>query len=210
MPTLVLWLSGNWNWVEGWTFGVWLSAVMTATLLWLYYEDPALLAERLRMPGTGGESRFDLAILIGVKVATIAWIILAPLDVGFGWTLRLLIWSEVCGAVLYFVGSFFFFRAFTDNLYLSQLVRIQAKRGQHVIDTGVYGVVRHPMCLGASLFFVGGTLLLGSVWGLLVAPATVLLLALRIFGWEKLLAHDLADYQAYCERVRYRFVPRVW
>jgi protein-S-isoprenylcysteine O-methyltransferase Ste14 len=164
LPTLVLWLSGNWNWVEGWTFGVWFSAVMTATLLWLYYKDPALLAERLRRPGTASEARSDLAILMGVKVARIAWIILPPLDVRFGWTLRLRIWSEVCGTVLYFVGSFFLFRAFTDNPYLSQLVRIEAERGQHVIDTGVYGVVRHPMYLGASLFFVGGALLLGSVW----------------------------------------------
>src|ERR1035441_4985623 len=91
----------------------------------------------------------------------------------------------------------FLFRSFTDNPFLSQLVRIQSERGQHVIDTGVYGLVRHPMYLGADLMFVGGALLLGSAVGLLVGLGLVLLLVLRIFGEEKLLASDLEGYQGY-------------
>ena len=102
------------------------------------------------------------------------------------------------------------FRAFIDNTYLSQLVRIQTERGQHVIDTGVYGFVRHPMYLGATLWFVGGALLLGSVCGLLVGLALVGLLIVRIFVEEKLLTHDLEGYQAYREKVRYRLMPHVW
>ena len=102
------------------------------------------------------------------------------------------------------------FRAFTDNTYASQLVRIQTERGQHVVDTGVYGFVRHPMYLGGSLMFVGGPLLLGSVCGLLVGLATVRLLILRIFGEEKLLASDLEGYKEYLQKVRYRLLPHVW
>ena len=210
VATLLLWLSGDWRWVEGWIFGVWLVSFIAAIFLWLHYKDPTLLAERMRMPGSGGESRSDMAILIGVKVGWIAWIVLSPLDVRFGWMPRLPLWSEVCGGILLLGGSFFMFRAFTDNTYLSQLVRIQTERGQHVIDTGVYGFVRHPMYLGASLVFVGGALLLGSVCGLLVALAEVLLLVLRIFGEEKLLARDLEGYQECLEKVRYRLVPHVW
>ena len=208
LPALVLWLSGNWRWVEGWLFGVWFSTVLGATLLWLCLKDPALLAERFRRPGTGGQSRSDLVILVGVKVSAIAWIILPPLDVRFHWTLRLPLWSEAIGAVLFLIGSFFLFRAVTDNPYLSQLVRIQAERGQRVIDTGVYGVVRHPMYLGGSLLH-GRLLLLGSIGGLLMALAGALLPVLRILGEEKLLAHDLAGYRAHRERVRCRLVPRV-
>jgi protein-S-isoprenylcysteine O-methyltransferase Ste14 len=210
VATLLLWLSGDWRWVEGWIFGVWLVSFIAATFLWLHYKDPGLLAERMRMPGSGGESRADMAILIGVKVGWIAWIVLSPLDVRFGWMPRLPLWSEVCGGILLLGGSFFMFRAFTDNTYLSQLVRIQTERGQHVIDTGVYGFVRHPMYLGASLVFVGGALLLGSVCGLLVGLANVGLLILRIFGEEKLLARDLEGYRAYREKVRYRLIPHVW
>ncbi len=208
--TLLLWLSGDWQWVEGWIFGVWWGSFIAATFLWLHYKDPALLAERMRMPGSGGESRADMAILIGVKVGVIAWVVLSPLDVRFGWMPRLPRWSEVCGGILLLGGSFFMFRAFTDNTYLSQLVRIQTERGQHVIDTGVYGFVRHPMYLGATLWFVGGALLLGSVCGLLVGLANVGLLILRIFGEEKLLTRDLEGYKEYLQKVRYRLVPHVW
>src|SRR5271166_3009363 len=162
------------------------------------------------MPGTGGESRSDVAIIIGLKVCWLASFVVPPLDVRFGWTPRLPLWSEVCGGILLLGGSFPFFRAFTDNTFASQLVRIQTERGQHVINTGVYGFVRHPMYLGATLVFIGGALLLGSVYGLLAALAIVGMLVVRIFVEEKLLASDLEGYKEYLQKVRYRLVPHVW
>jgi len=210
LTTLMLWLSGDWHWVEGWIFGACWGALIAAYFLWLHYKDPALFAERLRMPGSGGESRADLVILLAVKVGFLAWLVLSPLDVRFGWMPRLPLWSEVCGGILLLGGSFFMLRALADNTFASQLVRIQTERGQRVIDTGVYGFVRHPMYLGGSLVFVGGALLLGSVCGLLIALAMVGLLILRIFGEEKLLADDLEGYRAYIQKVHYRLVPHVW
>jgi protein-S-isoprenylcysteine O-methyltransferase Ste14 len=97
-----------------------------------------------------------------------------------------------------------------DNTFASQLVRIQTERGQHVINAGVYGFVRHPMYLGASLVFIGGALLLGSISGLLAGLAIVGLMVVRIFGEEKLLARDLEGYKEYLQKVRYRLVPHVW
>jgi protein-S-isoprenylcysteine O-methyltransferase Ste14 len=207
---LLLWLSGDWRWVEGWIFGVWWVSFFAAMLLWLRSRDPALYAERFRMPGSGGESRSDLAILIGIKVCGLALIVVPPLDVRFGWTPRLPLWCEVGGGILLLGGTFPFFRAFTDNTFASPLVRIQTERGQHVIDTGIYGFVRHPMYLGASLVFIGGALLLGSISGLLLALAMVGVLVVRIFVEEKLLARDLEGYKEYLQKVRYRLVPRVW
>lgn len=210
LTTLLLWLSGHWRWVEGWMFGACWGGLIAAYFLWLHYKDPALFAERLRMPGSGGESRADMAILLGVKVSFLAWFVLSPLDVRFGWMPRLPLWSEVCGGILLLGGSFFMLRALADNTFASQLVRIQTERGQYVIDTGVYEFVRHPMYLGGSLVFVGGALLLGSVCGLLIALAMVGLLILRIFGEEQLLTHELEGYRAYTQKVRYRLVPHVW
>ena len=207
---LLLWLSGNWRWVEGWIFGVCWASLVVAVFLQLCFKDPALLAERMRMPGSGGESRADMAILIAIKLGFIAWIILSPLDHRFGWMPRLPLWSELCGGVLFLAGSFFMFRALADNTFASQLVRIQAERQQHVIETGVYSFVRHPMYFGGSLVFVGGALLLGSVSGLLVALAEVFLFVLRIFGEENLLVRDLEGYQGYREKVRYRLIPHIW
>ena len=108
------------------------------------------------------------------------------------------------------MGCVPFVRAFTDNTYASQLVRIQTERDQRVIETGVYGFVRHPMYLGGSLTFIGGELLLGSVSGLLLSLVMIGILVVRIFVEENLLIRDLEGYQAYREKVRYRLVPRVW
>jgi len=207
---LLLWLSGDWRWVEGWIFGVWWVSLCAGYLLWLRHRDPALLAERMRMPGSGGESRADLAIFIGVKADFLAWLVVPRLDVRFGWTPRLPLWCEVCGGILALGGSFFMFRGLTDNTFASQLVRIQTERGQHVIDTGMYGFVRHPMYLGGSLTFIGGALLLGSISGLLLGLAMVGLIVVRIFIEEKLLARDLEGYKKYLQKVRYRLVPHVW
>ncbi len=126
---LPLWLSGDWRWVEGWIFCIWWASFMLASVLWLRYRDPALLAERMRMPGSGGEARSDVAILIAVKLCSMAWMVVPPLDVRFNWTPRLPLWSEACGGILLLVGTFFMFRALTDNTFASQLVRIQTERG---------------------------------------------------------------------------------
>jgi len=207
---LLLGLSGNWRWVEGWIFGVWWVCLAATVLVWLLYRDPALLAERMRMPGTGGESRSDLAILAGIKVCFLALIVVPALDARYGWTPRLPLWWEVCGGILLLGGSVPFVRAFTDNTYASQLVRIQTERGQRVIDTGVYGFVRHPMYLGGGLMFIGGALLLGSISGLLLSLVMFGLLVVRIFIEESLLARHLEGYKEYLQMVRYRLVPRVW
>ncbi len=89
-------------------------------------------------------------------------------------------------------------------------MRLQTERKQRVVSTGVYAFVRHPMYLGASLMFVGGPLLLGSAWGVLVGLGLVLLVVLRIGVEEKLLARELEGYEAYRDKVRYRLVPGVW
>jgi protein-S-isoprenylcysteine O-methyltransferase Ste14 len=103
-----------------------------------------------------------------------------------------------------------FLRSFTDNPFLSPLVRIQSDRKQSVVSTGVYGFVRHPMYLGATLMFLGAPLLLGSIAGLLVGAILSLLLAGRIAGEEKLLVSELAGYDEYRKKVRYRLLPFIW
>jgi len=210
-PALQLWLSGDWRWVEGWIFGLWFVALCAASIGWLYRNDPTLLAERYRWPGSGGQSLADQVIVYGLLFGFVAWIAIPPLDARrFHWTPPLPAWCEAVGVGLLLGGAFFLFRSFTDNPFLSPLVRIQGERGQRLVSTGVYGTVRHPMYLGASLMFLGGPLLLGSGWGLLLGLGLVLLLMVRIVGEEKLLARELEGYEAYRREVRYRLVPRIW
>src|SRR5262249_28034836 len=149
----------------------------------------------------GGQSRRDAIIVGGLALGFIAWIVVPPLDARrFGWTPPLPRWLTLAGGLQLLGATFFFFRSFTDNPFLSPLVRIQAQRRQHVVSSGVYGMVRHPMYLGATMMFLGGPLLLGSGYGLLVGLGLTLLLVVRIRGEEALLARELEGYEAYRQR----------
>lgn len=94
------------------------------------------------------------------------------------------------------------------NHYASRVVEIQ--EGQRLADTGVYGVVRHPMYLGAMLIYLGSPLVLGSLAGLPFALAFPFLLAMRIRNEEAMLCRDLEGYAGYRERVRWKLVPFIW
>ena len=210
-PALVLFLAGDWTWPEGWIFGGWFVAVGASTVAWLSRRDPGLLAERYRLPGTGGQSRRDRIIVYVLTVGFIIWIALMPLDARrFHWTPRLPLAVELVGDALLGLSWVLLFRSFADNTFGSALVRVQSERGHRVVSTGVYGWVRHPMYLGATLMFVGGPLVTGAISALVVGLALAVLLAVRSLDEEALLARELPGYAEYRRRVRYRLVPFVW
>lgn len=97
-----------------------------------------------------------------------------------------------------------------DNTYLSPLVRIQKERGQKLISTGVYGFVRHPLYLGAIIFFLGGPLVMGSMYGLIIGVLLSLSMILRTIGEEKMLVEELEGYVEYKKKVKYRLIPHIW
>jgi len=204
-PALLFIFSGNFYWTEGWVFSLWFLLLCYATILYLYRKDPALLEERYRQPGTGNQEGWDRFVVYGLLSGFITWIVIMPLDAQrFGWSPVFPAWVKVPG-IAGLAGSFFlFFRSYTDNTFLSPLVRIQQDRRQHVVSTGVYGFVRHPMYLGGILMFVSAPLLLGSVFGILAGLALTILLMARIRGEERLLVRDLHGYQEYTQIVRYR------
>jgi protein-S-isoprenylcysteine O-methyltransferase Ste14 len=210
-PTLIFVLAGDGRWVEGWLFAAWFLGLSATVIVWLYRKDPALLAERYRRPGSGGQKGRDRAVVYALMVGFAAWTVWMPLDARrFGWTAPLPVGLKVAGGTLLAVSAFLLFRAFHDNTFLSALVRIQTERKQRVVSSGVYGFVRHPMYLGAILMFVGAPLLLGAATGLGLAAAMTLLLAFRVVGEERVLADELEGYAEYRRRVRYRLVPFIW
>jgi protein-S-isoprenylcysteine O-methyltransferase Ste14 len=103
-----------------------------------------------------------------------------------------------------------FFATFRENSFLSPMVRIQKERGQTVISSGPYRVVRHPMYAGFLLFVVGTALLLGSWLGLLAGVILAVAVARRAVLEERMLRAELDGYDAYAARVRFRLVPGVW
>jgi len=116
----------------------------------------------------------------------------------------------VLGFLLLLPGLYFMVQATVENTYLSSLVRIQSERKQHVISTGVYGIVRHPLYFGCLMMMLGGPLLLGSVYGLLLSLVGLVLVIVRIFGEEKMLTEELDGYDEYKKRVRFRMLPGIW
>jgi len=102
------------------------------------------------------------------------------------------------------------FESTAENTFASTMVRIQTERKQRVISTGVYGLVRHPMYLGAVFMMFGAPLLLGSIWGLIIGVIALFVLIGRIIGEEKMLIETLPGYSDYMKRTRYRLVPFVW
>jgi len=99
---------------------------------------------------------------------------------------------KIIGVLLLLVSFYFLFRSFKDNTFLSPLVRIQSERKQHLVTTGVYAIVRHPMYLGALLMFIGAPSLLGSWVGLALGFVMTIAVAFRALGEEKMLMKEFA------------------
>jgi protein-S-isoprenylcysteine O-methyltransferase Ste14 len=210
-PVLLLLISGDLIWPEGWIFSIWFLVLCYSTILYLYKKDPGLLEERYKQPGSGNQQGWDRYVVYGLLVGFIAWIVIMPLDAKrFGWSPLFPLWLKAAGGAG-LAGSFFlFFRSYADNTFLSPLVRIQDDRKQRVVSTGVYGFVRHPMYLGGILMFLGAPLLLGSSLGVAAGLALTMLLMARVVGEERMLAGELEGYREYMQHVRYRLLPFLW
>jgi len=177
------------------------------TTLYFLRRDPALVARRMSAgPGAENEPRQKLIMSFAVG-AMIALYLVSALDYRFGW-------SHVPPAVsligdvfvaLGFVGIFWTFRA---NAYAAATVRVE--RGQPVIATGPYAIVRHPMYAAALPLFLATPPALGSWWGLVPAALIAAAIVWRLTDEETHLARDLAGYEAYRRTVRARLVPGVW
>ncbi|NVO01679.1 MAG: isoprenylcysteine carboxylmethyltransferase family protein [Bacteroidetes bacterium] len=197
--------------MEGWIFSIWFIILCYTTIIYLYIKDPALLEERYKKPGSGNQKTWDKFVVFGLMAGFISWIVIMPLDAKrLEWTSNFPMALKIVGGLLLIFSFFFFFRSYSDNTFLSALVRIQEERKHKVITTGVYGFVRHPMYLAGSLLFVGTPLLLGSLYGIILGIMILFLLVFRIKGEEKMLINELDGYPEYKLKVKYRLIPFIW
>ncbi len=210
-PAVILFASGNWLWLEGWIFSLWFDAMVLSNMMYLYWKDPALLAERSKAPGSDNQKQWDKYLLTGIYFMAVVWYIIMPLDAKrFGWSPLFPLWLKVLGGLALLPAFYLIYQATVENTYLSTLVRIQSDRKQHVISTGVYGFVRHPLYLGCLLMVLAAPLLLGSLYGLIIFIPGLILIIGRIIGEEKMLVNELEGYGEYKKKVKYRLVPFVW
>ncbi len=202
--------AGTWRCPQAWVFIVEMMATGIAIGVWLARYDPALLAERMSSPLQRGQAAADKALMLTLFVAWPAWLAFMALD-AVRWRLsHLPAWTQVLGALLILAAMYAFYRTFRENSFAAPVVKIQKERGQTVVTTGPYALVRHPMYAGGSLLFFGVPMLLGSGYGLALAPLWIILLMLRIPLEEQVLRENLDGYDAYARRVRYRLIPGIW
>jgi len=202
--------AGTPAWPQGWIFLALFVGCSQATGLWLLKRNPALLAERMKSPFSADQRPRDRAIIVAIMVLLCAWIVFMPLDARrFGWS-HTPLWAQVIGAAL-ILGAFWgWVGVLRANSFASVKVRVQQERGQTVISTGPYAVVRHPMYSYVLLLLIGTPLLLGSLWGLLGVVVVMPLLAARALGEEEVLMDGLPGYRDYAAKVRFRLVPGIW
>ena len=175
--------------------------------VWLWFRDKALLERRVKA-GPGSEPDPMQNIVQALAGLVFLAIFAAPgLDRRFGWS-HVPLAISLAGDVMVAVGFLVVFLTFRENSFTAGTIEIA--EGQHLVDSGPYAVVRHPMYAGALVMIVGLPLALGSWWGLLPSVAMVPVLVWRLTREETFLAANLAGYGDYRARVRYRLAPIVW
>ncbi len=170
----------------------------------MVFKAPDLLRRRLDGKEKEATQRGVIA-LSGLMFP--ASFIVSALDVRFGWSLVPL-WCVVAASVLFLIGYATYAEVMRENAYLSRTIEVQ--EGQTVIDTGLYGMVRHPMYLATLLMFLPLPLILGSFWGLIPLALYPVIIVVRILNEEKVLTAELDGYAKYKTKVRSRLIPFIW
>ena len=137
----------------------------------------------------------------------IAGFVLAGLDFRFGWS-DVPLPVVIAASVIFLIGYGLYAEVMRENAYLSRTVKVE--EGQTVISTGLYGIVRHPMYLASVLMFLSIPLVMGSWYALIPFAFYPVLMVVRILDEEKLLTAELAGYEEYKRKVKYRMIPFIW
>jgi protein-S-isoprenylcysteine O-methyltransferase Ste14 len=170
----------------------------------LFIKAPDLLEKRLKNKEEQKEQKSVVALS---GLVFVGGFILSGLDFRFGWS-NMPRAIMIIAAVLFVFGYALFGEVMRENAYLSRVVEVQ--EGQKVIDTGLYGVVRHPMYMSTVLMFLAMPLVLGSWFGFVLFLIHPFLLAFRIKNEEKVLIEGLEGYSEYKQKVKYRMIPFIW
>ncbi|HYL62317.1 MAG TPA: isoprenylcysteine carboxylmethyltransferase family protein [Candidatus Methylomirabilis sp.] len=201
----------TWNWWRAWVVVAVALLGTIGSLVSLSRASTGLLEERLKLPVQKGQPVADRFVLILLFATYFGLLVFIPLDV-----FRLHLMSKPgtiasrLGLVLFLVGFWIAHRSLRENAFAAPVIKHQEERKHAVVDTGVYSILRHPMYLGGVILVVGLPLWLESYAGALLAAVPMAVLAARILIEERFLRRELAGYEAYTQKVRFRLIPYVW
>lgn len=196
--------AGTFAYWQAWLFIGILFVPMLIVGIWTMVSSPELLRKRLSAKEEQNEQKWVVALS---GLLFIAMFVVAGLNIRFGWLL-MPDWTTYVAAGVFLLGYALYAEVMRENVWLSRTVEVQ--QGQKVIDTGLYGIVRHPMYSATLILFLSMPLVLNSVWSFVLMLLYVPIIVKRIRNEEVVLERDLAGYKEYKQRVRYRLIPYIW
>jgi protein-S-isoprenylcysteine O-methyltransferase Ste14 len=196
--------AGTWDYWQAWLLIGILFVPMFVAGLVLMKKNPDLLRKRLNAKEEQAEQRTVIA-LSGLMF--LAAFLLAGLNRRFGWCV-LPAWASWAAAVVFLLAYALYAEVLRENAYLSRTIEVQ--EGQKVVDTGLYGIVRHPMYAVTLFLFLSMPLVLACPYSFAVMLVYIPIIVKRIRNEEDVLEEGLAGYAEYKQRVKYRLVPGIW
>ena len=196
--------AGSFTYFNGWLLMGILFIPITLAGIVMMIKNPALLEKRLK----GKETQKEQDIVVKLSgLMFIEGFIVAGLGFRFEWYV-LPKGISIGASVLFLLSYILYAEVMRENTYLSRTIEVQ--ENQRVIDTGLYGIVRHPMYSATLLLFLSIPLILGSVYSFVIFLTYPFIISKRIKGEEKLLEKELEGYSEYKKNVKYRLIPFVW
>lgn len=201
---LVFLPAGSFSFVSGWVFIAIMFVPIFILGVVLLLKAPNLLEKRLNSKET--EDTQKCVVLLSTIVFLLGFIV-AGLDFRFSWS-KVPVAVQVVASVLFLLSYALYAEVMRENAYLSRTIKVQ--ENQKVIDTGLYGMVRHPMYMATILLFLMIPLILGSWYSFVIFMAYPIIIALRIKNEEKVLCEQLIGYAEYKQKVKYKIIPFIW
>jgi protein-S-isoprenylcysteine O-methyltransferase Ste14 len=196
--------AGDFGYTNGWLLmGILFIPMFIAGIVMLF-KNPDLLKKRLN--AKEGQKEQNLVIKLS-GLMFIAGFVVAGLGYRFSWYM-LPWWAVIVGAVLFLIAYILYAEVLRENTYLSRTIEVQ--ENQKVIDTGLYGIVRHPMYSVTLLLFLSMPIVLGSLYAFGIFLIYPILISVRIKKEEEFLEKELTGYIEYTQKVKYRLIPFIW
>jgi protein-S-isoprenylcysteine O-methyltransferase Ste14 len=196
--------AGSLDYWQAWIYCGVLFIPVSFVVIYFLKKDPELLERRLRMREK--EEKQKTIIKIAYIFFFIGFII-PGLDHRYHWSNVPVLLVIVANAIV-LSGYILVFFVLRENSYASRIIEVE--KGQKVITTGPYAIVRHPMYLGVLLMYLSTPLALGSYWALIFFLPLLPLIVVRLLNEEEVLLRELPGYKEYCQKTRYRLIPFIW
>ena len=196
--------AGSFEYWNGWLFIGILFVPMFIAGIVLMIKNPELLKKRLNAKETEKDQKL---VILFSALMFISGFIVAGLNYRFSWLILPNI-VVIISSIVFAISYILYAEVLRENTYLSRTIEVQ--EDQKVIDTGLYGIVRHPMYFSTILLFLSMPLILGSIFSFIIFLAYPIIISKRIKNEEMVLEKDLQGYKEYKEKVKYKMIPFIW